>query len=108
MDHMANAHYPGNMGPMYVSPAASNISPLSSNVSPLGGKVSPLASNVSPLGGKVSPLGYGPMSPNMGPNMAPNMAPYHHKPKVAGAYTSAGSILVLFILLVIITRKFHD
>jgi hypothetical protein len=38
----------------------------------------------------VSPLGHG----------------KSHKPHVAGAFTSAGTILVLYILLVIIARKF--
>jgi len=89
-----------NMGPSYVSPAsnvmpyASNVMPLASNVMPYASNVSPLASNVSPLASNVSPLAYA------------NAAPVGKKSHFAGAYTSAGVILVLYILLVIITRKF--
>jgi hypothetical protein len=99
---MNNMPY-SNMGPSYVSPAsnvgpyASNVSPYASNVSPLASNVSPLASNVSPLMSNVSPL----MS-----NVSPLGHGKSHKPHVAGAFTSAGTILVLYILLVIIARKF--
>jgi len=84
-----------NLGPSYVSPA-SNKSPYASNVSPYASNVSPLASNLSPLASNVSPLAYANASP----------VAYGKKPLVAGAYTSTGVILVLYILLVIITRKF--
>ncbi len=103
-----------NMGPSYVSPAsnvspyASNMGPYASNMGPYASNMGPYASNISPLASNVSPLAsnVSPLASNIGPHAHANAAPVAKKPFVAGAYTSAGVILVLYILLVIITRKF--
>lgn len=119
MNHHANA----NIGPTVkganvapyshanVAPYSANVSPYSANMAP-SSYVSPFAkgktmpahahANVGPAS-KVSPAGKGGYGP-----LAANAKPYGVH--AAGSrYTSTGEILVLFILLVIITRsKFNS